>query len=106
MSFVTIEQEIEPILKENEAARCDDMTLYAAYVYTKLQGYGAGWLERVFSDRRFRLMNNIATYGAVGRVRRRLQAKNPELRATPEAKAERYEAEKEYRKYARGIKNE
>ena len=104
MTFKTIEQDITPILKNNEAARCDDMMLYAAYVFEKMQGYGAGWLEKIFSDRRYRIMRGIAPYGAVGRTRRRLQRRYPELRPSEEVKKARREAEKEYRKYARSFK--
>lgn len=103
MEFKTIEQDITPILKYSEAARCDDMALYANYVYTKLAGFekGAGWLERVFSDRRFRIYHGIATFKAVSRCRRKLQEKYADLRASKEFQEERKKAELEYKKYAR-----
>lgn len=104
MEFKTVEQDIKPILKESEAARCDDMALYANYVWTKLNkfDYGAGWLEKVFSDRRFRIMHGIAPYETVSRVRRRLQAENENLRPSKAYQEERKRAEVEYKKYARG----
>ena len=104
MEFKTVEQDIKPILKESEAARCDDMALYANYVWTKLNkfDYGAGWLEKVFSDRRFRIMHGIASYETVSRVRRRLQAENENLRPSKAYQEERNRAEVEYKKYARG----
>ena len=104
MEFKTVEQDIKPILEESEAARCDDMALYANYVWTKLNkfDYGAGWLEKVFSDRRFRIMHGIAPYETVSRVRRRLQAENENLRPSKAYQEERKSAEVEYKKYARG----
>lgn len=103
MDFKTVEQDITPILKNNEAARCDDLVLYANYAYEKVArlNYGAGWLEKVFSDRRFRIIHGIATYDTVGRVRRKLQAKNANLRPSKEYLEERKNAEREYKRYAR-----
>lgn len=105
MEFKTIEQDITPLLKESEAARCDDMTLYASYAYEKLAGfdYGAGWLEKVFSDRRFRIIHGIAKYEAVSRCRRKLQERYENLRPSKEYQEERKETEREYKKYARGV---
>lgn len=103
MTFKTVEQEITPILEEHEVARCDDMALYAAYVYKKIQRYyeGPGWLERVFSDRRFRISCGIVPYETISRIRRKLQSKNEELRPTKEYQEERKKAENEYKKYAK-----
>lgn len=103
MTFNTVENDITPILKRSKAARCDDMVLYANYAYEKIAGfnYGAGWLEKVFSDRRFRLSHGIAPYETVSRVRRKLQAANENLRPTIEDIDERKRAEKEYKDYAK-----
>lgn len=106
MEFVKVEDDVRPILKNSIAARCDDMALYAYYVYTKLAGFekGAGWLERVFSDRRFRIYHGIAPYDTVSRVRRKLQEDNEDLRAPKEFIEEKKQAEKEYKDYARGLR--
>lgn len=103
MEFKTVEQEITPILKYSEAARCDDMALYANYAYDKLNGfdYGAGWLQKVFSDRRFRIIHGIAPYETVSRVRRKLQEKYEELRPSKDYQEERKRVEREYKKYAK-----
>lgn len=103
MEFNTIEQDITPILKEDMAARCDDMALYANYAYEKLNSmnYGAGWLEKIFSDRRFRITHGIARYDAVSRCRRKLQETYAELRPSKEYQEERKETEREYKRYAR-----
>lgn len=107
MTFRTIEKDLIPILKKNKAARCDDMVLYAAYVYAKVNGLGLGadWLSRVFSDRRLRIRHNIAPYDSIGRIRRKLQEEHEELRATENEIAEKKRAEREYKKYARGEEN-
>ena len=103
MDFKTVEQEITPILKYSEAARCDDMALYANYAYSKIEklNYGAGWLQKIFSDRRFRIIHGIAPYETVSRVRRKLQEKYEDLRPSEAYREERKQTEKEYKKYAR-----
>jgi len=103
MEFKTVEQEIKPILKESEAARCDDMALYANYAYSKIAklNYGAGWLQKIFSDRRFRIIHGIAPYETVSRVRRKLQEKYAELRPSEAYREERKRVEVEYKKYAK-----
>lgn len=101
MTFGNIEDDIRPILKENIGARCDDMQLYAAYVYRKLDERGKDWLLKVFSDRRFRIIHGIAPYESVSRIRRKLQAMDATLLAPTEVTRERKEAEKRYKAYAR-----
>ena len=103
MQFKKVEEDIKPILKENEAARADDMTLYATYCYEKIKGfnYGTGWLQRIFSDRRFRMAHGIATYDTVGRVRRKLQEENDNLKPSEEYLKERKRSEREYKAYVR-----
>lgn len=110
MSFKTVEQDVKAILEKNQQARCDDMKLYACYVYEKVQGKGVSeWLLTVFSDTRFRIINGIAPYETVSRVRRKIQAENENLRPSEEYQAERKRVEKEYKAYARqkgGVINE
>lgn len=101
MTFKKVEDDVKEILKYNMAARCDDMQLYACYVYDKIPDKGAGWLQKVFSDRRFRILNSIAPYETVSRVRRRLQEKNEELRAPEDYRKERKALELKYKEYAR-----
>lgn len=103
MEFKTVEQDIRPILKNNYVARCDDMALYTYYAYEKIQdqGVGLGWLQKIFTDRRFRILNGIASYETVSRVRRKLQEKYEDLRPPEDLKEERKKVEAEYRKYAR-----
>ena len=101
MTFETVENEVTEILKYNVAARADDMALYCDYCYSKIgtNNLGAGWLEKVFSDRRLRIAYGISPYETVSRIRRFVQAKNEELRPTAEQKQEKKRAENDYRKY-------
>ena len=103
MEFKTVEQDVARILKYNHEARNDDMKLYAAYAYEKIDGYGygLGWLISVFSDRRFRAIHGIAPYETVSRVRRKLQEVNESLRPSEAAIEEKKRREKEYRNYAK-----
>ena len=103
MSFGRVEDDVREILLEDTVARCDDMALYANYVFSKLKGLdcGRGWLQKVFSDRRFRILNGIAPYETVSRIRRKLQEQNNELRPSQAEVEERKRLEKKYKDYAR-----
>lgn len=103
MRFKKVENDVIPILKANRMARCDDMTLYACYAYKKIQDepHGKDWLQKVFSDRRYRLIHGIAPYETVSRVRRKLQADHDNLRPSKADIEERKQAEKEYKAYAK-----
>ncbi len=103
MTFHTVEDDIREILEYNETARADDMALYADYVYMKTEklGLGDSWLRKVFSDNRFRIMHGIAPYETVSRIRRKIQAKEIDLKPTKAAIEERKTYERNYRKYAR-----
>ena len=107
MTFQTIENDVIDILKHNTDARADDMTLYSAYVWSKVQGkgMGAGWLQHIFSDRRARVMMGIAPYESVSRIRRKVQFHYAELRPTEEVRAEKKALERKYKAYAKGVKS-
>ena len=106
MAFKRVEEDVKEILKENMQARCDDMKLYASYVYNKLDEKGEEWLLKVFSDKRFRIINGIAPYETVSRVRRKLQEEHEELKAPDYIIQQKKEQERAYRMYARGRDNE
>ena len=97
MEFKTVEQEIKPILLNNEDARADDMRLYVRYINSK--GGDAG---KVLLDRKYRLMNGLASYETVSRVRRKLQERDARLKPSKEYIAARKKAEAEYKAYAKG----
>ena len=96
MEFKTVEQEVKPILEEYEAARSDDMRLYVRYITRK-----GGDVGKVFFDRKYRIMNGLASYETVSRVRRKLQAKDARLRPSKKYLDEGKKAEAEYKRYAK-----
>lgn len=99
MKFKTIEKEITPILRKETETRADDMRLYAAYV--KKRGLDIG---KALMDRKYRLVNGLAGYESISRIRRKVQASNPSLRPSKRYIEQRKAAEKEYRAYAKGVK--
>lgn len=103
MSFRRVEDDVREILEEDTVARCDDMALYANYVYGKVKdlGWGKGWLQYIFGNRRYRILYGIAPYETVSRIRRKLQEQNKYLRPSKEVVAERKLQEKKWKEYAR-----
>lgn len=109
MELKRLEKEVRAILEYNEQARADDHKLYCDYVYTILGRshiVGEGWLTRVMSDTRYRVIHGIAPYESVSRVRRRLQAMDESLRPSEEVVEARKEMIKKYKAYARGAEYE
>ena len=98
MTFKTIEAELMPFLDKIEETRADDMLLFADYCMR----HGVD-LGKVLTDREYRIKSGIPSYDSIGRIRRKIQRKYPELKPSKEEIRKRQEAEKEYRKYARGI---
>ena len=105
MELFKVEEEVKKILEIDEQARADDMHLYAFYAWEMLGRAGAkvgsGWLEKVFSNERYRYLYGIAPYESVSRARRKLQEVNEDLRANEETVRARKEKIKEYKRYAR-----
>jgi hypothetical protein len=62
---------------------------------------GSGWLEKVFSNERYRYLFGIAPFESVSRARRKLQEVNEDLRPNEETIRARKEKIKEYKAYAR-----
>lgn len=106
MTFKTVENTITQILEKNTAARNDDMLLYVHYVFIVMPKVSIvpNCMEKVFSDSRYRIANGVAPYETVSRIRRKVQEIRRDLRPTEYAKNEKRRAEKEYRKYAKGVK--
>ena len=96
MTFQTIEDDIKKLLAKDRATRNDDMYLYAVYVLSK-----AAFVPAIFLNPEYRYKRGIAPYESVSRVRRMVQEKYPELKATKEQIKEKKRREKEYRNYAR-----
>lgn len=105
MELFKAEEEVKKILEIDEQARADDMHLYAFYAWEMLERagekVGSGWLEKVFSNERYRYLFGIAPFESVSRARRKLQEVNEDLRPNEETIRARKEKIKEYKAYAR-----
>ena len=102
VDFIKLEDEIRQILIENPKTREDDMYLYYVYCLkqdTKFYNYDNFGL--LFSQKEFRIKENIKTFGAVERSRRKIQANSPELESGKKTKKARAEKEEEYKEYSR-----
>ena len=94
----TIEGKVRAVLQENEDARNDDMVLYLALCNLYLKDAGAMPLARIL------LSHNelgFTSFESVGRTRRKLQERHPELLGSLRKRKIRAAGEKAYRKYAR-----
>lgn len=92
-----LENEIEYLLTTEESNRADDMKLYASYC----EMHGACDLMQIFKSVSLRAVLGLASFESVSRVRRKLQEKNEDLRASIKTQQKRKDLQKEYRKYAR-----
>lgn len=98
MRFSRVEKDIVPILIKHKETRCDDMLLYYHYVENKKAN-----ILYAFTNPHYRYNKDLSPYETVSRVRRKLQEKYKDLRATAEQIEEKKKTEKEYRQYARGL---
>lgn len=102
--FIRLEDEIKQILIDDPKARNDDMYLYWIYCrkqFTKANiFFGNVQTELIFISALFRKKNNIKSFAAVERARRKIQAQCPEL-ASDKVKKARAEEKKDYKEYAR-----
>lgn len=94
----TIEGKVRAILEKDEEARNDDMTLYLAVCNACLKGTGAMPFAEVMSQHRHL---GLPSFESVGRTRRKLQEKHPELLGSLQVQRLRAKQEKAYRKYAK-----
>ena len=94
----TIESKVKPILEKDEEARNDDMTLYLKVCNSYLKDTGAMPFAEVMLQYKFL---GLPSFESVGRTRRKLQAKYPELAGNVRVRRLRTEGEKAYRKYAK-----
>lgn len=91
------------ILKMHPKTRDNDMLLYLKLAAQIDDEYNQNAMKLPFAE----VVGNMAEYhlpsfGSVGRTRRKLQEKHPELRATKTVQGFRAEREEVYRDYARG----
>ena len=94
----TIEKKVKAILEKNTDARNDDMVLYLALCNVCLKDAGAMPLAEIMTQHKYL---GLPSFESVGRTRRKLQAKYPELAGNARVWQLRAEGEKAYHKYAK-----
>lgn len=94
----TIEGKIKAILKKDEETRDDDMLLYLKVCSAYLKGAGAMPLAEVMTQYKYL---GLPSFESVCRIRRKLQAKHPELAGNSHVRRVRAKGEKDYRNYAK-----
>lgn len=97
-SLKTIEGKVRAVLQKNEDARNDDMVLYLALCNLYLEDAGNMPLAQILTNHR---ELGLPSFESVGRTRRKLQERHPELSGSVRKQKIRAAGEKAYRKYAR-----
>ena len=97
-NFKTIEERVKYALSCNEKTRDDDMTLYLCVCAICLPSVINMPFANVLTHYR---SLDLPNFESVGRIRRKLQAKHPELAASPEVKKKRAAQERLYRHYSK-----
>ena len=97
-SLKTIEGKVRAVLQENEDARNDDMVLYLALCNLYLKDAGTMPLAGIMTRHK---ELGLPSFESVGRTRRKLQEKHPELLGNLRMQKLRARGEKAYRKYAK-----
>lgn len=97
-SLKTVEGKVKVILQKNEDARNDDMVLYLALCNACLKDAGAMPLAQIMTKHR---ELGLPSFESVGRTRRKLQERHPELLGSVRKQKIRAAGEKAYRKYAK-----
>lgn len=94
----TIEEKVRSALSCNENARDDDMTLYVCVCALCLPSAP----KMPFADVMLHYRSlGLPNFESVGRIRRKLQSKHPELAGSPEVVKRRTAQERVYRNYAK-----
>jgi len=97
-SLKTIEGKVRAVLQENEDARNDDMVLYLALCNLYLKDAGNMPLAQILLNHK---ELGLPSFESVGRTRRKLQEKYPELLGSTRVQRLRTAGEKAYRRYAK-----
>ena len=97
-SLKTIEGKVKSVLQKNEDARNDDMVLYLALCNLYLKDAGTMPLAEIMTRHK---ELGLPSFESVGRTRRKLQEKYPELLGNTRVRLIRAAGEKAYRKYAK-----
>ena len=94
----TIEGKVKSILQKNEDARNDDMVLYLALCNLYLEDAGNMPFAQILTNHK---ELGLPSFESVGRTRRKLQEKYPELLGSVRMQKIRAKGEKAYRRYAK-----
>ena len=97
-SLKTIEGKVKSVLQGNEDARNDDMVLYLALCNLYLENAGNMPLAQILLNHK---ELGLPSFESVGRTRRKLQEKYPELLGSVQMQKIRAKGEKAYRRYAK-----
>lgn len=84
--------------EKDEETRDDDMLLYLKVCNAYLKGAGAMPLAEVMTQYKYL---GLPSFESVCRIRRKLQAKHPELAGNRHVRRVRAKGEKDYRNYAK-----
>lgn len=94
----TMEGKIKAILKKDKETRDDDMLLYLKVCNAYLKDAGAMPLAEVMTQYKYL---GLPSFESICRIRRKLQAKHPELAGSSHVRRVRAKGEKDYRSYAK-----
>ena len=94
----TVEGKVKAVLQKNEDARNDDMVLYLALCNLYLKDVGTMPLAEIMTRHK---ELGLPSFESVGRTRRKLQERHPELLGSVRMQKIRAKGEKAYRKYAK-----
>ena len=94
----TIEGKVRAVLQENEDTRNDDMVLYLALCNLYLADAGNMPLAQILTNHK---ELGLPSFESMGRTRRKLQERHPELLGSVRIQKIRAAGEKAYRKYAK-----
>lgn len=94
----TVEGKVKAVLQKNEDARNDDMVLYLALCNLYLKNAGTMPPAEIMTRHK---ELGLPSFESVGRTRRKLQEKYPELLGSTRVRRLRTAGEKAYRKYAK-----
>lgn len=94
----TIEQKVKAVLEQDADARNDDMTLYVRLCDTYVKGISQQRLDTVLLQ--YKLFG-LPNFESVSRIRRKLQAEQPELMGSTRTQQTREQQERIYKKYVK-----
>lgn len=99
MDFIYLESMVYNILWEFEATRSDDRALYLACCVKFNPQIENATFKEIMSDSK--VISTMPNYESITRIRRKLQARYPEVRANEEMKEIRAKRRREFEAYAK-----